>query len=147
MTGRSVPEWIGKSPDTPIPPRVKLRVFEAHGGVCHLAKRKIRAGEPWDADHVVALINGGENRESNLAPALRDKHREKTAEDVAEKALTYRQKAKHLGIKSDRPGMQSRGFGSLSRKMDGSIGPTRKALRQAANDEAGAGGCGGSREP
>lgn len=67
MTGRTLPEWIGATPDTPIPPRVRLRVFEAHGGVCYLSKRKIRAGEKWQADHVVALINGGENRESNLA--------------------------------------------------------------------------------
>lgn len=31
--------------------------------------------------------------------------------------------------------IKSQGFGSLTRKMDGTIGPTRKALRQAANDE------------
>lgn len=95
---RSTEEWIGKTDDTPIPARVRLRVFEAHKGVCHISGRKIAAGEPWDCDHVVALINGGENRESNLAPALREKHREKTAEDVAIKSKTYRQRAKHLGI-------------------------------------------------
>lgn len=95
---RSTEEWIGKSDDTPIPPRVKARVFERHGGICHLSKRKIAAGEPWDCDHVIALINGGENRESNLAPALRTKHREKTAEDVAEKSKVARMRAKHLGI-------------------------------------------------
>ena len=90
--------WIGATPDTPIPPRVKLRVFERHNGICHLSGRKIRAGEPWDCDHVKALINGGENRENNLAPALRDKHREKTAEDVAEKSAIYTKRIKHLGI-------------------------------------------------
>lgn len=95
---RTVEEWIGKTDDTPIPPRVKARVFEAHGGVCHLTGRKIRAGEPWDCDHVIALINGGQNRESNLAPALRDKHREKTAEDVGIKSKVARIRAKHLGI-------------------------------------------------
>lgn len=125
MTGRSVPEWIGATPDTPIPPRVKLRVFEAHGGVCYLAKRKIRAGEPWDCDHVQALTNGGENRESNLAPALRDKHREKTARDVAEKKITRRKRTKHLGIKTSGAGkLQSRGFDkSKSRGFDGIVRP------------------------
>lgn len=110
---RAVPEWIGKTPDTPIPPRVKDRVFLAHGGRCHLSGRKIMPGDAWDCDHVLALINGGENRESNLAPALRDKHREKTAEDVDTKSKTYRMRAKHNGTwpKSKRP-LKGRGFES-----------------------------------
>ena len=108
---RSVPEWIGKTHDTPIPPRVRLRVFERDGGVCHLSGRKIRAGEEWDCDHITALINGGEHRESNLAPALRDKHREKTAEDVAEKSKVYRMRAKHLGTwPKSKQKIQSQGF-------------------------------------
>ena len=108
---RSVPEWWGATHDTPIPPRVRLRVFERDGGVCHLSGRKIRAGEEWDCDHITALINGGEHRESNLAPALRDKHREKTAEDVAEKSKVYRMRAKHLGTwPKSKQKIQSRGF-------------------------------------
>lgn len=107
---REVPEWIGKTDNTPVPPRVRTRVFLAHRGICHLSGREIRAGEAWDLDHVIALINDGENRESNLAPALRDKHREKTAQDVAEKSKVERMRQKHLGIwKSARP-MQSRPF-------------------------------------
>lgn len=94
---RSVDEWIGKNDDAMPPPRVRLRIFDAHGGVCHISKRKIRAGELWDLDHVIALCNGGENRESNLAPALRDKHREKTADDVKQRAKDDRVRAKHLG--------------------------------------------------
>ena len=83
---RAVPEWIGATPDTPVPPRVKVRVFDAYSGRCHWSGRKIAAGDKWDVDHVRALINGGENRESNLAPILRDKaHKEKTDRDVAEK--------------------------------------------------------------
>ncbi len=96
---RAVEEWIGANDDTPIPQRVKVRVFERHGGICYLSKRKIGAGEPWDCDHVVAIINGGANRESNLAPALRDKHRDKTREDVSIKAKTAAIRAKHLGLK------------------------------------------------
>jgi hypothetical protein len=108
---RATKEWIGKTHDSKIPPRVKLRVFEAHGGICHLSKRKIAAGEPWDCDHIIALINGGEHREKNLAPALRDKHREKTAADVKEKATVARKAKANLGIKSPpaKP-IQSAGF-------------------------------------
>ena len=93
---RAVPEWIGKTPDAKVPDRVRLRIFDRESGMCHLSGRKIRPGEPWDLDHRVALINGGEHRESNLFPALRDKHREKTAEDVAEKAKTYAVRSSHI---------------------------------------------------
>ena len=110
MTGRSLPEWIGATPDTPIPPRVKLRVFERHGGVCYLSGRKIRAGEAWEADHVIAIINGGENRERNLAPALKAAHREKTDADLAEKSKVARIRAKHLGIIKPAGRIKSRGF-------------------------------------
>lgn len=108
MTGRTVIEWIGKTADTPIPARVKLRVFERHNGTCHISGRKIKPGERWDAEHVIALCNWlptddapHGNRESNLKPALASKHPEKTAQDVAEKALVYRKRSKHLGI--DKP--------------------------------------------
>lgn len=108
---RAVPEWVGKTPNTPIPPRVKARVFLAHGGRCYLSGRKIIPGDAWDAEHVVAIINGGENRESNLKPALRDKHKPKTADDMAIKSKTARVRAKHLGIFPKSPfKIRGRGF-------------------------------------
>jgi hypothetical protein len=36
------------------------------------------AGDKWQLDHIVALINGGEHRESNLAPILDAEHKAKT---------------------------------------------------------------------
>lgn len=118
MTGRSVPEWIGKTPDTPIPPRVRIRVLERHNRTCHLSGRPIRSGDPWDCDHIKALVNGGEHRESNLAPALKDKHREKSREDLAEKSKVYRKKAAAYGVK--RKG-RSLTHPTLKRKFDGSV--------------------------
>lgn len=53
----------------------------------------------WQADHAVALINGGRNSEDNLVPLLTDHHKKKTAHDVAIKSKTYQMKAKHLGIR------------------------------------------------
>lgn len=120
---RAVEEWIGKSDDTPIPPRVRLRVFETHNGVCYLSGRKIRAGEAWECDHIIALVNGGENRESNLAPALKQAHREKTNADVALKAKIARVRAKHLGISKPKTRWPSRGVRG---------GPSAKSLRQEA---------------
>ena len=129
---RAVTEWIGRSPDTPIPPRVKLRVFDRHGGICHLSGRKIMPGEPWDCDHIVALINGGENRESNLAPALRDKHRKKTAEDVREKSRVASRRQSFLGIKSKRKRIQSAGFRKAGPQRSASRPLTRKSQPEAS---------------
>jgi len=96
---RAVPEWIGRTPDTQVPPRVQLRVLEAHNHICHISGIKIRSGDNFECDHKVALINGGENRERNLAPALTKYHKQKTKEDVAEKAVIYRKKKTNYGIK------------------------------------------------
>lgn len=115
---RSVEEWIGKTPDTPIPPRVRLRVFEKHNGICYLSGRKILAGDLWDIEHIVALVNGGENRESNLAPALRDKHKEKTSIDVKEKSKVRSKRMKHLGIRRKKRSIPGR-------KFDGTPVPSR----------------------
>lgn len=95
---RSVPLWAGKTDDEAIPKRVRLRVFERHGGRCHISGRRITPSDQWDCDHVIALVNGGRHSEDNLAPALRDPHREKTAEDVKVKSKTARVRAKHLGL-------------------------------------------------
>lgn len=114
--GRSVKEWIGKTPDSTPPPSVQARIFERAGGVCHISRRKIAPGEKWDVEHVVALADGGENRESNLNPALRDKHREKTAAENAVRAKTKRKSARHVGVKKA-PCVQikSRGFTKTTR--------------------------------
>lgn len=99
---REVPEWIAKSDDAKIPPRVRLRVFDRFNGVCHISKRRIQAGEAWDCDHIVALCNGGEHREANLAPALAEPHKTKTKADVREKAKVARIRKRNLGIRRAR---------------------------------------------
>lgn len=125
---RGLGEWIGKTDDAKIPPRVRKRVFERSNRICHLSNREIRLGEPWDLDHVVALINGGEHRESNLAPALRDKHREKTAIDVAIKSRDYRKSAKSVGISFRKgPKMQGREFEKRAPQRSASRPIERKA--------------------
>ena len=95
---RAVKEWVGATDDAKAPPRVRMRVFEDRKHICHISGREIMPGEPWELDHVVALINGGQNRESNLAPALKDKHKLKTARDVAEKAEMAAKVQKHHGV-------------------------------------------------
>lgn len=122
MIGREPDEWIGKTPNAKIPDRVRLRVFERHGGRCWISGRKIMPGDAWDLDHVVALCNGGANAESNLAPALRDKHREKTSADVKERAKIDRIRKRALGIAKPKgrgfPCSRASGF---KKKLDGTV--------------------------
>jgi len=95
---RSLPEWIGKTDDDPVPDRVKVRVFEKSRGVCGICTAGIRGG--WICDHEIALINGGENRESNLRAICEHCDRKvKTPADVAQKSKNYRVRLRHLGIK------------------------------------------------
>jgi 5-methylcytosine-specific restriction protein A len=75
------------------------------------------AGESWALDHVVAIINGGANRESNLAPIALGEHRRKTREDLKEKSKVYRMKTKHLGLR--KPSRLR--HPTLRKKMDGTV--------------------------
>lgn len=119
---RAVPEWIARSPDTPVPARVRLRVFERCDGRCGCCNRKIRAGESWQLDHVLALINGGENRESNMRPLLSAHHEDKTAADVAEKSHVAARKAKHLGLRrASKPLPCGRASGSSKTMLRGVV--------------------------
>lgn len=94
---RSVPEWHGATDDTQAPPRVRLRVFEKAGGCCHRCERKIGAGESWTLEHLQALVNGGENRESNLGVTCDWCLPAKNREDVAIKKKNASVRKKHVG--------------------------------------------------
>lgn len=106
---RTVSEWVGKSDDHRAPGKVRDRIL-ARDGNCHLCGRPIQSGQKWDIDHVKALINGGENRESNLRPVHRKCHVEKTAADVAEKAKIAAIRKKHLGITRPKQSIPSAPF-------------------------------------
>ena len=111
---RSTEEWIAKHDDQRVPDYVRLRVFRDRGGICHITGRKIRVGDKWELEHIIALCNGGQHRESNLAPALVAPHKIKTRADRREKADTDRITRKHIGI---RPPTKFKGW----RKMNGQV--------------------------
>ena len=119
---RTTDEWIGASPDSAIPPRVRLRVWDACGGRCAICQRKLRAPDKWDLDHTVALINGGGHRESNLQDACSWCHRDKTNADVAEKAKTAAVRKRHLGIRQPSRFATARA-GKFKQKIGGRIEP------------------------
>lgn len=116
-SARQLPEWIGKTPDTPVPPRVKLRVFERYNKRCYLSGVLLRPGH-WETEHIIAIINGGENRESNLAPIAIEPHKEKSKLDLKIKSKGYRIRKRNAGIrkKSKFPGSKDSPW---KRKLDG----------------------------
>lgn len=97
---RAVDEWIGPRPETPPPPRVKARIVVAqhHICACGCGMELGRGGEIIEFDHTRALVNGGENRESNLQALRPACHARKTRADVEEKSRVARKKKKHLGF-------------------------------------------------
>lgn len=96
---RSIEEWIGRNDDDPPPPRVRVRVFARCKGKCGICGRKLSAGDKWTCEHVVALINRGENRENNLGVTCSWCLPGKNARDVKEKSRIYKKQRKHLGVK------------------------------------------------
>lgn len=102
-TARSVPEWFGATADTPVPQRVKVRLYDRADGCCEECGRRLGPADTWFPDHIKALINGGENREANLRVICEWCHPEKTRQDVAEKSVVYEKRAKHIGAKKKRP--------------------------------------------
>ena len=107
---RAVPEWIGRTPDTAIPQRVRDRVSRAAGDCCQHCRRAIMGKLRGEIDHITPLILGGQHRESNLQLLCHECHGAKTALDVKLKAKVARVRAKHFGAPAPRQRMVSRGF-------------------------------------
>ena len=112
---RKVDEWIADHDDQAIPPRVKLRIFEAYDKRCAVCTLPI-VGKLLPAyDHIVALINGGQHRESNIQLLCVPCHAVKTKSDVAEKSRMYTKKIKAAGMK------KKFSWGDFTKKMDGTV--------------------------
>ena len=78
----------------------RLKIWEAHGGICILCKMKISGGqEAWTVEHVIPLGLGGKDEDDNCGPAHETCRRVKDKTDVADIARAKRRKAKTIGIK------------------------------------------------
>ena len=122
---RKLPEWIGKTDDSKIPPRVRQRVFDRDNGRCHCCGTGIDPAKGFEVDHIRAIVNGGQNRENNLAPIHVHCHKIKSAADVKEKFKVQRTRQKHTGAKKPKGEIQSRGFDKKDRKSKPQLPPRR----------------------
>jgi 5-methylcytosine-specific restriction endonuclease McrA len=71
-------------------------------------------------DHIIALRDGGENRETNFHAICRAAHATKTAREAKDRARVNSLKAKHLGYerKASQP-MPGSKASKWKRRMDG----------------------------
>jgi 5-methylcytosine-specific restriction protein A len=103
----------------------RAAIFLNFGGICHRCERKLRSGDSWQLDHIIALENGGKDEPDNLAPCCDWCHKGKTAEDHG-KAAKGRAVAVSTIIprsqrqKKGRPMMGSKASG-WRKRMDGTV--------------------------
>ena len=85
---RSVPEWIGRNDDVMPPKRVFDRLYALQDGKDAITGIPFKPGDRIVRDHKTPLIDGGENRESNLQLITEKTHKLKTAREAMERAKT-----------------------------------------------------------
>ena len=120
LTGRSIPEWIGATPDAKVPDRVIIRLSLRQEGKCALTGVRLRAGH-FHADHIKPLKKGGEHRESNLQLISDEAHSLKTSEEATEQAKVNRIIAKRLGLKKTRNPIPGSRQSAFRKKFDGTV--------------------------
>lgn len=99
-TARALPEWKGKTPDTRPPSNVQLRILARQGGKCAITGHKFRTGDKKRLDHVIPVIDGGKNWESNLQWLWDDPHKDKTAKEAAARKKVRKRAKTHAGVKA-----------------------------------------------
>lgn len=110
---------VGTTKRRSMSPARRLRIWEAHGGVCCLCKTQIDGvRETWTVEHLRALGLGGEDDDKNCAPAHETCRRQKDKVDVKSIAKAKRVKAKHLGISKAPSSLSNHNF---KRLMDGTV--------------------------
>lgn len=108
----------------PRPAKERARLFELHGGLCHICGGKINVGEAWELEHVIPFEFAQDDTDENVKPAHVACHKVKTADDVKDIAKARRRREKHFGFrppsKSPMPGSKA---SKWRRKMNGEVVP------------------------
>jgi 5-methylcytosine-specific restriction enzyme A len=111
MRTAKLKDWVGKTPEAMPGQTVLLRLYAKQNGLCACGCGRVMNlnRDAVDCDHKVALIDGGENVESNLQLMLQEHHRLKTATEATARSEERRHKAKAFTALR-KPRFASRGF-------------------------------------
>ena len=104
-------------------PLRRARIFDTHGGVCHLCGCKITVSEAWEVEHVIALEISGDDSDDNLRPAHRSCHQAKTSDDAGLIAKAKRVRAKHIGAHKPKASLPGGRGSKWKRKVSGEVVP------------------------
>lgn len=108
---------VGTTKRKAMTPARRLRIWEAHKGICCLCSMPINGTrEPWIIEHLTCLGLGGADEDKNCAPAHEACRRDKDKLDVAAIAKAKRNKQRHLGIKAPKQTIRSQGFPKRQRE-------------------------------
>lgn len=131
---RSVPEWIGKTPESMPGKLVLLRIYSRQNGICSCGCGRVMNlnRDKIDREHTVPLIDGGANRESNLTLMLHEHHVPKTSEEAKQRAEARQHQAK--AFTRPRSKWASRCFPKAEPQRTASRPLRRKADRQPDNE-------------
>lgn len=100
----------------------KVALFDRHAGVCHICEQQIQTGRCWEVSHIVPLGLGGEDIDSNRAPAHKPCHAWQTRmTDLPAIAKARRVYARHIGAYEPRRRLPFGRDDRLRRRMDGSV--------------------------
>lgn len=101
----------------------RARLFELHGGLCHICGGKIQPGQAWEIEHVLAFALSGDDSDENRKPAHTKCHKPKTARDKGLIAKARRRHEKHMGFHRSRQPFPGGKGDRLKRRMDGKVVP------------------------
>lgn len=120
-------EDVGTTKRKPMTPRMRLKVWENHKGICKLCDCKIDGvRERWIVEHIIPLALGGKDEPENMAPAHEACALAKTfgkSGDIAKAAKAKRMKSKHIGLKKSKNPLPGSKGSKFKKKMDGSVVP------------------------
>lgn len=116
-------EWIGKNDDAMPPDGVRRSICERQDWICACGctRRMDWNTDRIDIDHIVPLIDHGENRESNLQALLHEHHVEKTKIENSQRATARRRQAKAFVKPPKRGSFATNRNGKFKKKMNGEV--------------------------
>ena len=98
-------------PRRSISAKERVAILKREGGLCHMCGGIIHSGELWEVSHEIPLELGGADDDVNRKAAHKVCHRDHTAKvDIPAIAKAKRREASALGIRSDKPKINSPGF-------------------------------------